>query len=251
MTELQIYHDLLLVLLVAAGVSFVALFFVTAPYGRHLRPGWGPAIPARIGWLIMESPAVIVFAYVYWLGDQRLDIVPLIFLAMWQFHYVYRSFIYPFRLPASGTAMPISIIGMALVFNAVNAYLNARWISGIGYYPDAWVSNPACIAGVVIFVTGWAINQHSDTVLLRLRKRNAGYSIPRGGLYRWVSCPNYLGEIVAWSGWAIASWSPAGLVFAVFTAANLVPRAIANHRWYGQTFNNYPAQRKALIPHVL
>jgi hypothetical protein len=34
----------------------------------------------------------------------------------------------------------------------------------------------------------------------------------------------------------------------VWTAANLVPRAVANHRWYREKFSEYPARRKALIP---
>ena len=54
-----------------------------------------------------------------------------------------------------------------------------------------------------------------------------------------------------WTGWAIATWSLAGLSFAVFTAANLVPRALANHRWYRETFPDYPRTRRAVIPWLL
>ena len=76
-------------------------------------------------------------------------------------------------------------------------------------------------------------------------------SKPFGGLYRWVSCPNYLGEILEWSGWALATWSWPGLAFAVFTFANLAPRALSTHRWYRETFADYPPERKALVPFVL
>jgi protein-S-isoprenylcysteine O-methyltransferase Ste14 len=69
-------------------------------------------------------------------------------------------------------------------------------------------------------------------------------------LFEWVSCPNYLGEIVAWAGWALATWSPAGLVFAVWTFANLAPRAWSHHRWYRSNFPEYPKERKALVPGV-
>jgi protein-S-isoprenylcysteine O-methyltransferase Ste14 len=74
--------------------------------------------------------------------------------------------------------------------------------------------------------------------------------VPQGGLYRWVSSPNYLGEIVQWAGWALATWSLPGVAFAVWTAANLVPRAQANQLWYRQRFPDYPPERKALIPGV-
>ena len=79
---------------------------------------------------------------------------------------------------------------------------------------------------------------------------SGGYGIPHGGLYRWVSCPNYLGEMVIWVGWAIVTWSLAGLAFALWTVANLAPRAWSHHRWYQERFEDYPTERKALLPGV-
>ena len=43
-----------------ACFTFIMLMFIRAPYGRHLRPGWGPSLPARAGWIIMESPSIIL-----------------------------------------------------------------------------------------------------------------------------------------------------------------------------------------------
>jgi 3-oxo-5-alpha-steroid 4-dehydrogenase 1 len=92
----------------------------------------------------------------------------------------------------------------------------------------------------------------SDQVLINLRKAGQGdYRIPQGGLFELVSCPNYLGEIVQWFGWALASWSLSGLAFALFTVANLLPRAMANHRWYKKTFPDYPQRRRSIVPYVL
>ena len=70
-------------------------------------------------------------------------------------------------------------------------------------------------------------------------------------MYRHVSCPNYLGEMLEWTGWAVLTWSLAGTAFAVFTAANLVPRAMAIHRWYRDKFPDYPVERKAVIPFLV
>ena len=66
-----------------------------------------------------------------------------------------------------------------------------------------------------------------------------------------MSCPNYLGEMLEWFGWALASWSPAGLAFALYTVANLMPRALQTHRWYRAQFPDYPANRKALVPFLI
>jgi 3-oxo-5-alpha-steroid 4-dehydrogenase 1 len=87
--------------------------------------------------------------------------------------------------------------------------------------------------------------------LRRLRENGEpGYAIPYGGFYRWISSPNYFGEIIQWFGWALATWSLAGLAFAVWTAANLAPRAQSHHRWYREHFSNYPPERKSLLPRL-
>lgn len=252
MTELEIYRRLVLVMFVLAALSFVSLLFVTAPYGRHVRPGWGPTIPARSGWVIMESPAVVLFAVIYALGDHAAATIPVLLLLLWQLHYINRTFIYPFRLRAAGKRMPLSIAGMAFTFNCLNAYVNARWVSHFGDYPGDATVSMALAPGTALFLLGLLINLRSDAILLRLRgPGEAGYRIPRGGLFRWISCPNYLGEILAWLGWAVASWSLAGLAFAVFTLGNLVPRALAHHRWYLDRFPDYPRDRRALVPYLL
>ena len=100
-----------------------------------------------------------------------------------------------------------------------------------------------------MFLLGFAINLQSDSILRSLRKPGeTDYKVPHGGLYRFVSCPNYLGEIVEWSGWALMTWSLPGLAFALYTFANLAPRALKHHRWYQEKFADYPKERKALIP---
>ena len=200
----------------------------------------------------MESPAVLLFAAVYSVGDKALATVPLVFLGIWQLHYVNRTFVFPFRLRATGKRMPIAIVAMAIVFNCLNAYVNARWISHLGTYDASWFGEIPFVAGVLCFAAGWIINQHSDSILIGLRRPGqAGYRVPHGGLFRWVSCPNYLGEMLEWLGWAIATWSLAGSAFAVFTVANLLPRALANHQWYRQQFADYPPARRALLPRLL
>ena len=200
----------------------------------------------------MESPATLLFVAVYFAGDRALATVPLVLLAMWQLHYINRTFIYPLRIRESNKRMPISVAGMAFLFNCLNAYINARWISHFGDYSVDWLATTPFIAGVSIFAVGWIVNQHADRTLFRLRKPgDTNYAIPRGGLYEKVSCPNYLGEILEWLGWAIATWSLAGAAFAVFTAANLLPRAIAIHRWYRAEFPDYPESRRAVIPYLI
>lgn len=252
MAELRIHGLIVLTVFALAVLTFLLLLRITAPYGRHLRSGWGPTIPARIGWIVMESPATLLFAAVFFLGDHALDTAPLILFGLWQMHYINRNFVYPLRIRETNKRMPILIVCMAVLFNCLNAYINARWISHFGAYTTTWLTSSPFLLGALCFLIGWAINQYSDGILLRLRSPGeTNYGIPNGGLYRWVSCPNYLGEMLEWLGWAIATWSLAGAAFAIFSAANLIPRALANHRWYKQKFADYPPARRALIPYLL
>jgi 3-oxo-5-alpha-steroid 4-dehydrogenase 1 len=249
MKELTVYNSLLIGWFVIGLVVFIALFFIAAPYGRHARKGWGFALGACSGWILMEAASPLVFALFFILGDYK-SVVPLIFLALWEAHYLHRAFFYPFTLRGKEKRMPLSIIGFGLLFNLMNAYLNSRYVFTFsGGYGAEWLADPRFIAGVTLFIMGFIINRRSDSILRNLRKpRESGYKIPNESLYRWISSPNYLGEIIIWVGWALATWSLPGLAFAFWTAANLVPRARANHAWYKQTFPDYPPERKAIVP---
>lgn len=100
-----------------------------------------------------------------------------------------------------------------------------------------------------MFLAGMAVNVTSDLTLVGLKAQGGGYRIPQGGMFELVSCPNYFGEMVEWLGWAIMTWSWAGLGFFLYTCSNLVPRAIGNHKWYLEKFKeDYPRHRKAVIP---
>ncbi len=252
MTEKAFYDALLIAIFALAPVVFVILFYFKAPYGRYNRRGLGPQVNEKLGWVIMETPAVIVFAVFFALGGNAASAIPLLFLAMWQTHYVYRTYIFPFRLRGSRKQMTVMVMTMGLTFNAINGYLNGRYLStfGPGYSTD-WLTDPRFIIGALLFATGFIVNRHSDRILRRLRQPGeTGYKIPHGGFFERVSCANYLGEITQWCGWAIATWSLPGLAFALWTTANLLPRARSHHRWYLRRFPDYPERRKALIPFV-
>jgi 3-oxo-5-alpha-steroid 4-dehydrogenase 1 len=217
--EREAYSWLLVAWVGVAACVFIALQFLTAPYGRHARPGWGPTIHRTAGWVIMESPAVVVFVGCFLLSGRR-DPASLVFLGLWLLHYAYRAFIYPFRLRGGQLRMPLSVVAMAFGFNVMNGYLQGRGIFTLGPERGAeWLSDPRFIGGVLLFLGGYALNQQSDLILRRLRAPGeSGYKVPFGGAFALVSCPNYFAELVEWLGWAMLTWSPAGLVFFLWTA---------------------------------
>jgi len=230
---------------------FIVLLFVKAPYGRHKTTGWGVEIPAKTGWIIMESVPALLLTLILIMGSNR-GIVVIFFWAIWTAHYVNRAWAWPNRAKLDKKFMPLSVVIFAIVFNAINCWLNGIWLFDISDgYENSWLTEPKFILGISIFLLGMIINIKSDDVLFSLREDGStGYKIPRGGLFEKVSSPNYFGEIVEWAGFAIATWSLAGLTFAIWTFCNLAPRAFAHHRWYQEEFPDYPEDRKALIPFV-
>ncbi|KPK85678.1 MAG: hypothetical protein AMS27_06685 [Bacteroides sp. SM23_62_1] len=244
--------------LVYIWISFGILLFpvllkIPAPYGRHTRKGWGPVIPNRAGWIIMELPALIIFLVFSLTGEHQLSGIIWIFIILWVFHYTNRSIVYPLRTKTRNKPMPVVIILFALIFNMMNGFINGYYFSSVHpVYDTSWLTDPRFIAGCVLFLSGIYINIKSDEILLSLRKNSVnGYTIPVGGLFHYISCPNFLGEIIEWAGFALMCWSPAALAFALWTLINLVPRALDHHKWYKEKFEDYPRNRKAIIPFIL
>jgi 3-oxo-5-alpha-steroid 4-dehydrogenase 1 len=156
-------------------------------------------------------------------------------------------------LPDTARPMPVLVLASGALFNLVNAYLNGRWLFWLA--PPralAWLGSPQFVVGTALFFFGLLVHVLADRELRLLRRASGGQrGLPRRALFRLVSCPNYFGEIVEWCGFALATWSPGGLIFVLWTAANLVPRALHHHRWYRATFPDYPPSRRAVVPFVL
>lgn len=253
--SLPLYDALVQGVFAAALILFLILMFVSAPYGKQERDGWGPGVNMRFGWFILELPSFACMLWFYWHGSQSLATAPLVMFALFELHYFHRTFIYPLRLRVKpGAKYRVILLLFGIAFNAANGALNGWFLAEIGthLHSSAWLSDPRFLLGLLLFAGGFVLAKQSDAILRNLRQPGeTGYKIPFGGGYRWVSCPNYLGEMLQWTGFAIAGWSLPALAFACFTAANLIPKALSSHRWYREHFNDYPADRKAVLPFLL
>ena len=236
-----------------SGIVFCALFFVNASYGRYTTPAWGPCVPARLAWFLQEMPACIVPAYlaIFTAPAHFCSTVNAVLLGAFIIHYLQRTFVFSFLI-RGGKPSSIVTVSLALFVCVYNGYLQGMSFLHVTKYPDSWSTDMRFSGGLALFFIGMAINLHSDHVLRNLRKPgDEGYRIPHGGMFEYVSAANYFGEILEWTGFAIASWSLPVTAFAVFTASNLVPRAISHHKWYKIKFEDYPKTRKAVIPMLL
>lgn len=237
----------------AIAVHFT-MFFVTAPFGRHTSDKWGLMINNKVGWFVMELPSLLIMVYFLAYRDNTAETFVWILFSLWIFHYINRTIVYPLRIKATEKKMPMFIVFNAIIFNVVNAGINGYFFAYIAtseQYNKEWLTSPHFITGLIVFFSGMLINMKSDTILIGLRKKGeTGYRIPRGFLFDYISSPNLFGEIIEWTGFALMAWNLPALSFAVWTFANLVPRALNHHNWYKEKFSDYPKERKAVFPFI-
>jgi len=248
MIELFFFYTIEIMFLIWGGIMFIVLLSKPANYGRHAKSG----INYRIAWVIMESVSLFMYLICYFIGNRLYNVVAIIFMCLFVGHYINRAFIFPF-LVRGKEFIPFSIMMTGVLFNLINGYLQGRWLTYFGPILEInWLLTPQFLIGITIFFIGVIINLHSDHILRTLRKHgDRGYKIPFGGVFKWVSCGNYLGEVIEWVGWAILTWSFSGLVFAFWVMANLIPRARSHHKWYLEHFPDYPKDRKAIFPFLI
>ena len=247
----KVYSFSLILIFSFAAVVLILLFFISAPYGKFSRKGWGLTIHSKWAWMVMEFPSPALMTY-FFVTSYHKTLPQYIFIIFWLSHYIHRTFIYPFTQSGREKPYPFLIVSLAFIFNCLNGFVNGYGLFHLTLYSLSWLVTWRFLAGGLLFISGFIINKTADEKLRNLRKANPGdYLQPQGWLFRYISCPHYFGEIIEWAGWAVMTWSLPGLAFAAFTFANLFPRAIASHKWYKTNFPEYPEKRKAVIPFVI
>lgn len=252
----EVFNTVLSVMALSAVVVFLCLLKVEAGYGVAYTKKWGPAVNNKLGWILMEAPVFFAMLWLWLSSDRRGDTVLVVMALLFLFHYFQRSFVFPFLIKGK-SVMPLSVILMGVTFNTLNAYMIGGWlfyVSPVDYYGGvSWLMSPMFIVGCVMFFVGMAINWHSDYIIRHLRKPgDTGHYIPRGGMFRYVTSANYFGEFLEWCGFALLTFSAAGAVFALWTFANLAPRARKLHQRYEREFGDEykKLNRKYILPYI-
>jgi len=287
----ETYKTVLIIAIISIPITMLFFSYVPTPYGRFYKKDiWGPNLDEKNAWCIMESTGLVMFLVFYFLlkNNHKFDYVPLFLLSLWVLHYINRALIYPYIIMKQKyKKFPMILVILGFFYLSMFAYLNAKNVASNPKYTLSWFKTPAFIVGVIIFLIGFIINVWADCKIAYNKKgetkemnenspefklyeegqfnfekmfdnkiyfensEKKNYHLPTGGLYDYVSSPNYLGEIIEWSGWAIATWSLSGLLFALGAVGCIGVRALHTHKWYEQNFENLPKDRKALIPYIL
>ncbi|KAH7883214.1 3-oxo-5-alpha-steroid 4-dehydrogenase-domain-containing protein [Phlebopus sp. FC_14] len=241
-------------------------------------------------WIVMELVSPISFLYALTrspLASSLADVGPLtgpqLFLAgLFLVHYANRALVSPLRTPSrskSHIVVPLS----GACFNLVNGTLMGTYIgsSDAAAFLTGAFGRLSFWTGITLWLVGFCGNILHDEVLLNIRRnakakgkaKAAGdpsknqkehYAIPHGYLYKYLSYPNYFCEWSEWFGFALAA-SPLPPMTSLSAIAHtiqppwlfflaevflMIPRAYRGHRWYHETFPDYPKERKAVIPFI-
>jgi len=178
-------------------------------------------------------------------------------MVCWTLHYAKRLLETIFVHRFSHSTMPIR-----------NLFRNCSYYWGfaafVSYFVNHPLYTPACFGiaqiygGLVMFLIGEYGNYASHVALRDLRppgtkERNIPYptSNPMTALFKFVSCPNYTYETVAWLGFTIMTQSMPALLFTVAGFGQMAQWALGKHRNYKRDFPKYPKGRKAIVPFLL
>ena len=218
---------------------------IEAPYGRYAAGAswlYGVDVEGKTAWILQECPNLFAVAWALYYAPENLfsswEIAlrykyNILLISMFTVHYTNRVLIFPLRMRGGKPSKFMTFI-MALIFCSANGYIQMRGLTlaPITIANDSHMMIFRIFLGTAVWAAGMYINCDSDDILRNLRKPgDTGYKIPFGGMFRFVSGANFFGEIVEWSGFAIAcsvgenSMLPS-LCFALCTAMNIGPRAI-------------------------
>jgi len=248
-----IYNNIFIPWVLLGFLTFIVLLWVKAPYGKFVNTRWGPVMSFKWGWILQEIISPISFSFFFLLTIKDSGFVVWIFFIIWNLHYINRSIIFPLRKRERKNTpkCPVIIMFSAVFFNLINGFINGYFLGAIAQYSLDYIFRLNFIFGFIVLIVGIIINVKSDNILIKIKREHANYQIPNGFMYRYISCPNYFGEIIEWIGFYLMTLSTPALIFVFWTMCNLIPRAISTHNWYLLNFHDYPKNRKGIIPFLI
>nr|XP_033332256.1 polyprenol reductase [Megalopta genalis]XP_033332257.1 polyprenol reductase [Megalopta genalis]XP_033332258.1 polyprenol reductase [Megalopta genalis]XP_033332260.1 polyprenol reductase [Megalopta genalis] len=112
------------------------------------------------------------------------------------------------------------------------------------------------ICACIILLSSYA-QFRANCILSGLRKDKTGeitstaYKIPHGGLFEYVSGALQITEIIIYVLISVIFWQSSTYHYVtIWVIVNQIATAVLTHKWYIQTFQNYPKSRKILLPYI-
>lgn len=110
----------------------------------------------------------------------------------------------------------------------------------------------------IIFVYFWYKQFESNMIFINLRKNKSGsvvtetHLLPKGGLFKYVSSPHMTCEVAMYAVLYLLLHQNTSYIYCLaWVVTNQFSNALLTHKWYKETFSDYPKERKAFIPYLI
>jgi len=228
---------------------------INAGYSKFADVGAAFKVHSRLGMVLLYSPALVVsLAYLKdsptsGNGRERLTAFLL------SIHFGKRVLESMLLHRYSGTMNGDFLLPISTSY-ALTAALVAHQQRQVASYAGNSASQWMLLAGIGLNAMGQLGNFYHHWLLAAMRPNNGGtegsskYVIPSGGMFKYVNTPHYFFELVAWLGIAFVTQHLNSFFVVGDMLSYLSGRSIATTRWYNAKFENYPAERKNLIPFI-
>ncbi|XP_031634805.1 polyprenol reductase-like [Contarinia nasturtii] len=109
-----------------------------------------------------------------------------------------------------------------------------------------------------VFFLGWYQQLRANLMLANLRKNRSGdvitekHLMPQGGFFDFVSSPHMFFEVLMYTALTVILIGNTSWIWVfLWVIGNQIETAWLTHKWYLETFKNYPKNRRAIIPQIL
>jgi 3-oxo-5-alpha-steroid 4-dehydrogenase len=213
------------------------------PYSKF-RTGAG--VNSRAGLALAYASPLFVYVVLWVEGGSPRTLYHLAVFGAFLFHFVRRIFEVSVVNSYSRPTPLRALMLIAFLYGGVAASCAFFQVRTSGQP----TSQPIFILGVLTFAFGEVLNGYHHWLLARLRPLGVLiYVVPRHGLFGWVACPHYLGEILSFVGYAMMSDLLPVWGNALVAAAYLSARANSTLSWYRREMPlQIPSRWRRLVP---
>lgn len=210
-------------------------------------------INPHFGWsLCYALPAVSQIVFWYFAGMPR-SAFHLVALLTYVGHFVKRVLeaLFIHKYSKKWSALPAIQISL---FYTLGSAVQHYWCN---LYTDEHLAaklssdHLALIVGMVLYFIGELLNGYHHYILASLRPAGSwAYSIPQAGLFRFVVCPHYTFELVAWFGMAVVCQHLGIYLAWMVMVCYLAGRSHQTQQWYQKKIEDFPKDRNNLFPGI-
>ncbi|KAI9475701.1 MAG: 3-oxo-5-alpha-steroid 4-dehydrogenase-domain-containing protein [Benjaminiella poitrasii] len=200
-------------------------------------------IPSFYGMLLIYTPSLILSTGLLW-NSLQYDFRMILISFLTFLHYLKRvmEVIFVHRYSGMSNLSDNILISVSYISFAFLMYFLSSQVTQYNII--------LTIIGVILFFTGESVNLYHHLILRNLRKDGSkDYKIPHRGLFKYLWCPHYTGEIISFIAFVFITQHFLILILQVGSSGYLAIRAYNTKKWYKQKFNKIP-NRACILPYV-